>query len=125
MENLLSNLPEDSPHVIGFTIITGPGGIPDFSLPDDEDYGIEFELVEGEDSIYITAEVQPDPSSIPYATFREDTVTLCTGDEETIIELDCDIDTEHSFYKVRHGVIDVVCRKLDRTSGGRCATRRM
>jgi hypothetical protein len=54
----------------------------------------------------------------PYVTFQNESVTLCTGgDEETVIDLDCEIDVPHSFYNVQHGVIDAVCRKKNAPDG--------
>ncbi|RXE55114.1 hypothetical protein ABH15_12855 [Methanoculleus taiwanensis] len=113
MERLLNDLPTGDPRVIGFTIIAGPGGMPEpFDIDDADGEETDVEVIEGEDCIYITAEVDTHASGKPYVTFQSDSVTLCTGsDEETVIELDCEIDASHSFYNVQNGVIDAVCQK--------------
>ncbi len=113
MERLLNDLPTGDPRMIGFTIIAGPGGMPaPFDLDDADRDETDVEVIEGEDCIYITAEVDARALSAPYVTFQSDSVTLCTGgDEETVIELDCEIDASHSFYNVQNGVIDAVCQK--------------
>lgn len=115
MEKILSEMPPCDPKIIGFTII---GGMPDGASypPDfagDGEGESDVEVVEGDDCIYITAVADARADGAPpYVTFQEDSVTLCTGgDEETVIDLDCEIDILHSFYNVQHGVIDAVCRK--------------
>ena len=111
MGKILSEMPLQDPKIIGFTIISGvPEGAPYLDLAGDE--GAGFEVIEGDDCIYITATVNAQVQGAPYVTFKRESVTLCTGgDEETIIGLNCEIDIPHSFYNVQHGVIDAVCRK--------------
>ncbi|MCM2466053.1 hypothetical protein DIC75_06935 [Methanoculleus sp. CWC-02] len=113
MEKILSEMPLQDPKIIGFTIISGsPEGAPYLDLSEDEDGESDVEVVEGDDCIYITALADARADGAPYVTFQEDSVTLCTGgDEETVIDLECEIDVPHSFYKVQHGVIDAVCPK--------------
>ncbi|MDV2482577.1 hypothetical protein F8E02_11305 [Methanoculleus sp. Wushi-C6] len=113
MERILSEMPLQDPKIIGFTIISGSpeGAYPDPS-GDNEDEVSDVEVVEGDDCIYVTAVVDARAQGAPYVTFQRDSVTLCTGgDEETVIDLECEIDVPHSFYNVQHGVIDAVCRK--------------
>jgi hypothetical protein len=114
MEKILNDMPLHDPKIIGFTIISGSPEETPYLDPSGEDGGeeSEFEVVEGDDCIYITAAVDARAQGAPYVTFQEESVTLCTGgDEETIIDLDCEIDVPHSFYNVQHGVIDAVCLK--------------
>ena len=113
MEKILGEMPLQDPKIIGFTIISGvPEGAPYLDLAGDE--GAGFEVIEGNDCIYITATVNAQVQGAPYVTFQRESVTLCTGgDEETTIGLNCEIDIPHSFYNVQHGVIDAVCRKKD------------
>ena len=113
MEKILGEMPLRDPRIIGFTIISGlPEGGPYLDLSGDGDDESDVEVVEGDDCIYITAATDARADGAPYVTFHKDSVTLCTGgDEETIIELECEIDVPHSFYNVQHGVIDAVCRK--------------
>ncbi|WP_292520409.1 hypothetical protein [Methanoculleus sp.] len=112
MEKILSDMPLHDPKIIGFTIISGsPEGAPYLDLSDEEEES-EFEVIEGDDCIYITAAVDTRAQGAPYVTFQKESVTLCVGgEEETVIDLDCEIDVPHSFYNVQHGVIDAVCRK--------------
>ncbi|WP_300999334.1 hypothetical protein [Methanoculleus sp.] len=113
MERILSEMPLHDPRIIGFTIISGsPEEAPYPNLSEDEDGESVVEVVEGDDCIYITAVTNARADGAPYVTFQEDSVTLCTGgDEETVIDLECEIDVPHSFYNVQHGVIDAVCPK--------------
>jgi len=113
MGKILSEMPLQDPKIIGFTIISGvPEGAPYLDPSGDGDEEAGFEVVEGDDCIYITATVNAQVQGAPYVTFQRESVTLCTGgDEETIIGLNCEIDIPHSFYNVQHGVIDAVCRK--------------
>jgi hypothetical protein len=113
MEKILSEMPLQDPKIIGFTIISGSSeGTPYLDPSEDEDDESDVEVVEGDDCIYITAVTDARADGAPYVTFQEDSVTLCTGgDEETVIDLECEIDVPHSFYKVQHGVIDAVCPK--------------
>jgi len=118
VEKLLSDLPSDTPQIIGFTIIAAPGGVPGY-VPESEDEEDDFELIEAEDCIYVTAEVPRGSTTEPYVTFQKDSITLCTEDGETTIDMECDIDARHSSFNVHNGVIDVVCRKQD---CGQCET---
>ncbi|MDK2915888.1 MAG: hypothetical protein PWR25_445 [Euryarchaeota archaeon] len=113
MERILSEMPPCDPKIIGFTIIGGlPEGIPFPDVAGDGEREPDIEVIEGDDCVYITAVVNARADGAPYVTFREDSVTLCTGgDKETVIDLDCEIDVLHSFYNVQHGVIDAVCPK--------------
>ncbi len=119
MEKILGEMPLQDPKIIGFTIISGtPEGVPDPSMDGSEEAG--FEVVEGDDCVYITATVDARAQGAPYVTFQRDSVTLCTGgDEEMVIDLECEIDVLHSFYNVQHGVIDAVCRKKSSIPGER------
>ncbi|CVK32220.1 hypothetical protein KH990_06785 [Methanoculleus bourgensis] len=120
MEKILSEMPLHDPRIIGFTIISGPPDAAPYFDPsgEDGDEETEFEVIEGDDCIYITAAVNARAEGAPYVTFQNESVTLCTGgDEETVIDLDCEIDVPHSFYNVQHGVIDAVCRKKNAPDG--------
>ncbi|WP_333582293.1 hypothetical protein [Methanoculleus bourgensis] len=120
MEKILSEMPLHDPRIIGFTIISGPPDAAPYFDPsgEDGDEEAEFEVIEGDDCIYITAAANARAEGAPYVTFQNESVTLCTGgDEETVIDLDCEIDVPHSFYNVQHGVIDAVCRKKNAPDG--------
>ncbi|NLZ30558.1 MAG: hypothetical protein GX885_07445 [Methanomicrobiales archaeon] len=119
MEKILNEMPLHDPRIIGFTIISGPPEeAPYHDASEDEGEGTEFEVIEGDDCIYITATVDARAEGAPYVTFQEDSVTLCTGgDQEMVIDLECEIDILHSSYNVQHGVIDAVCRKKKMPGG--------
>ncbi|NMC88467.1 MAG: hypothetical protein GYA64_02315 [Methanomicrobiales archaeon] len=119
MEKILSEMPLHDPRIIGFTIISGsPEDESYHDASEDGDEETEFEVIEGDDCIYITATVDARADGAPYVTFQEDSVTLCTGgDQEMVIDLECKIDILHSFYNVQHGVIDAICWKKKMTGG--------
>ena len=116
LEHLLRNLPQPEPgQVVGFTVMTGAASSgPWTSLGDDEDESvIEYECVEGREEVYITARVPPDLRTAPYVDFRSQQVRIVMDDRVAEIDLPVAIDLRHSFYQVRHGVMDVACRKRD------------
>jgi len=59
MEKILSEMPLHDPRIIGFTIISGPPDAAPYFDPsgEDGDEETEFEVIEGDDCIYITAAV--------------------------------------------------------------------
>jgi len=112
MEQLLKNLQvQDLPHIIGCTIIAGSDGRPPTIIMNREGDEIDYEIIDAGDRIYISAEVPADMGGAPSAIIHPDCVTLTFDDQELAIELEHEIDVIHSFYDIRHGVIDVVCYK--------------
>jgi len=113
MEQILKNLQvQDLPHIIGCTIVAGSDGIPPTIVMNREGDEIDYEIIDAGDCIYISAEVPADTRNAPCAIIHPDCVTLCFDDQELAIELEHEIDVMHSFYDIRHGVIDVVCHKI-------------
>jgi hypothetical protein len=109
MEQLLRNLPE-SEHgpIIGVTIIAG--GRQQETEPQGEEH-VPYELVESGENVYITATIPTEIRSAPYVDIQSAQVKLVMDDQVTAVDLPVPIDVQHSFYQVRHGVIDVICHK--------------
>ncbi|KAF5051166.1 hypothetical protein DSECCO2_421960 [anaerobic digester metagenome] len=118
LEHLLRSLPQPEPgQVVGFTVMTGAGmtnAPPDglFEAETDEEDGvIDYEFVEGRDEVYVTAKVPADLHTAPYVDIMPRQIRIVMDDRVTEIDLPAPIDIRHSFYQVRHGVMDVSCRK--------------
>jgi HSP20 family molecular chaperone IbpA len=115
MEELLKDLPaQGMSHFVGYTIITQPGEAPRVLRRDREGnrQDVPYEVIETKDRIYVTAELEGDDDDMDlYADIGPDSICIHQNDGETIIDLDCDIDVERSYYDVLHGVMDIVCYK--------------
>jgi hypothetical protein len=115
MEELLNNLSlDENPRFVGCTIITGPGEEPriiQFDTTEDDDE-IDYELIESDECIFITAEIPPSLGSEPYADIQSDAVRICMGPCEVTVALPSPINIGMSYYDVRNGVMDIVCHKL-------------
>jgi hypothetical protein len=113
VEDIMKNMPDqENTRFIGCTIIAGgAGGIPPLFRPGDEKQGIRYEMIDSEDRIFITAQVPPDTKTAPYADINPDSVRICVDNLIAEIPLKERIDVIHSFYMVRHGVLDIVLRK--------------
>ncbi|MCQ1538426.1 hypothetical protein FTO68_05425 [Methanocalculus taiwanensis] len=74
---------------------------------------IPFEMIETENRIYITAALPPDTmlTSAPYARIETERVAIVVNEHETWIPLPSRINVFHSTYTIRHGVMDIFCRK--------------
>ena len=68
-------------------------------------------MIETEDRIFITAEIPPDNRSAVYADIKPTRVEIVAGEQRTGIDLDSPVDLIHSFYQVRHGVMDIILKK--------------
>jgi hypothetical protein len=114
VEDLMKDLPdEDHARFIGCTIIAGGTSDtqPFFHEAGDEKREIQYEVIESDDRIFITTQLPPDIKNAPYADINPDSVRLCIDDLDARIPLPVRIDIIHSFYMVRHGVMDVVLKK--------------
>jgi hypothetical protein len=114
VEEVIRNMPEaDSARFIGCTIISGtPGEFPAQFIQDrDVSEELHFEMIETEDRIFITAELPPGNRSAVYADIKPMRVEIVTGEKRTGIDLDSPVDLIHSFYQVRHGVMDIILKK--------------
>lgn len=104
----------EPPRIIGCTIITS-GGSPG-RAPGQDDAGPDFsyELTESERCVYITARVPPACEGRASVAFGLRAVTVAMGERQVTIDLDDEIDAGQSSVSVNHGVLDVVCVKLQR-----------
>lgn len=121
VEDILRNMPaEDTPRIIGCTIITGTSGVqPPFlqiggSAISQE---ITYEMIEAEDRIFVTARIPSEIQTAAYADIGSDAVHIFANDQRVRIEMPVPIDVIHSYYQVRHGVIDIVLKKKPVTRG--------
>jgi hypothetical protein len=117
VEEIIKDMPDgEHPRFIGCTIIAGsPSDIPAFFAmrgPQTPE-GIRCELIESGDRIFITAQVPAEIRSAPYADINPDKVRISMGEEETTVPLPCPVDVIHSYYMVRHGVMDIILKKKD------------
>jgi hypothetical protein len=114
VEDIIRNMPEkDGTHFIGYTIIAGKPGeepriIPMDKRPDEE---IEYEVIEDEQFLFVTARLPPHARSAAYADISAEGVTIVVGERKASIPFDIRIDVIHSYYQIRHGVIDIVLKK--------------
>jgi len=114
VEDLLKNLPRDeATHIIGCTIISGNGAKPPHFIlnREQEDEEIGFEMIEGPDRIFVTATLPVTLSSAPYADITTDSLHIVVNEKRTRVPLPCTVDVIHSYYNVRHGVIDITLKK--------------
>jgi hypothetical protein len=114
VEDMIREMPDtDGVRFVGCTIIAGnPGDIPQVihmgKNPVEE---IEYELVEDENYIFVTGKLPPQSPGAAYADIAPEQVTIIVGEQKAVIPLGTKIDVIHSFYQVRHGVIDVILKK--------------
>jgi hypothetical protein len=114
VEDLMNDMPdEEGARFIGCTIIAGgtPGLPPFFQGMQGDNREIRYEVIESDERIFITTQLPPDIKNAPYADIDPDSVRLCIDDHDALIPLPVRIDVIHSFYMVRHGVMDVVLKK--------------
>jgi hypothetical protein len=118
VEEIVKNMPEHQhARIVGYTIITrGSDEIPAvFRIGrGDDDNEIPYELVDTNETIYITAQMPPDPKNAPFADIRVNSIRICVDDLETTIVLDHPADVIHSYYRVHRGVMDITLRKKTR-----------
>ncbi|MDD1708402.1 MAG: hypothetical protein LUQ33_04435 [Methanoregulaceae archaeon] len=114
VEDIVRNIPEgEGTRFIGYTIIAGNNGeapqiIHIGKTPREE---IEYEIIEDENYLFITGSLPPGSRFAAYADISTDSVTIVVGEKRAPIPLDSKIDVVHSFYQVRHGVIDIILKK--------------
>jgi len=114
LEHLLRNLPQPEPgQVVGFTVMTGAAPVDPqvFTYCEEDDGIIDYECVEGRDEVYVTASVPADLRTAPYVDIMPQQIRIVMDDRVAEIDLPVAIDVRHSYYQVRHGVMDVSCRK--------------
>jgi hypothetical protein len=114
VEDMIRSMPEkEGIRFIGYTVMAGnPGDIPHIihmgKNPVEE---IEYEVVEDDTYVYVTGKLPPGSRCAAYADISPDEVTIVVGEKKAAIPLESKIDVIHSFYQVRHGVIDIILKK--------------
>jgi len=114
VEDIMKDLPDDEhARFIGCTIIAGgaSGTPPFFPGMQENSREIGYEIIESDERIFITTQLPPDIKNAPYADIDPDSVRICIDDLDALIPLPVRIDVIHSFYIVRHGVMDIVLKK--------------
>jgi hypothetical protein len=114
VEDILNDMPdEEHARFIGCTIIAGgiPGAPPFSQGMEGNSREIKYEIIESDERIYITTQLPPDIKNAPYADIDPDSVRICIDDLDEQIPMPVPIDIIHSFYIVRHGVMDIVLKK--------------
>ena len=113
VEDIVKNMPDgEDAKFIGCTIITGgTNGFPQTPGTTGGRREIRYEMIDTEDRIFITAEIPSGTKNAPYADINPDSVRICIDELNTVIPFEEKIDVIHSFYMVRHGVMDIVLRK--------------
>jgi HSP20 family molecular chaperone IbpA len=115
MEEIVKSMPEHQhARIVGYTIITRGSNEPPavFRLGrDDDDDDIPYEAVETDDTIYITAEMPPNPKNAPFADIRVTSVRICVDNRQTTIVLDHPVDVIHSWFRLHRGVLDITLKK--------------
>jgi hypothetical protein len=59
----------------------------------------------------VTGKLPPRSPGAAYADIAPEQVTIIVGEKRAAIPLGEKIDVIHSFYQVRHGVIDIILKK--------------
>jgi hypothetical protein len=113
VEEMIRNMPEnESTHFVGYTIIAGtPGDLPRIIPMGSQAEEIEFEVIQDETYVFVTGKLPPQAKSAAYADISTNSVTIVVGERKASIPLESSIDVIHSFYQVRHGIIDIVLKK--------------
>ncbi len=113
VEDIVKNMPDgENTRFIGCTIIAGgANGLPQGPGIADRKREIRYEMIDTEDRVFITAEIPSGTKNAPYADINPDSVRICIDELNTAIPFEEKIDVIHSFYMVRHGVMDIVLRK--------------
>lgn len=114
LERMLRSLPSPEPgQVVGFTVMTGamPSDPDSYAYISDDSGEIDYECVEGQDDVFVTARVPADLRTAPYVDIQPSQVRIVMDERVVEIEMTTPIDIRNSFYRVRHGVMDVACRK--------------
>jgi hypothetical protein len=114
VEDIIKNMPQqDEPRFIGCTIITGdPAETPHVIRIDTARFQeLEYEMIESDDRVFITARIPPSITSAVYADIQPDRIAIIAEERRTEIEPPCRIDILESFYQVNNGVIDIVLKK--------------
>jgi hypothetical protein len=116
VDDIVRNMP-DSEHarIVGYTIITRQptGGDPEVfqSRPPGDDEEIPYEVMESEDSVFITATMPADPRNAPVVDIEPDRVRINVDEKSVTVMLEHTVDRIHSYYRVHRGVMDITLKK--------------
>jgi HSP20 family molecular chaperone IbpA len=114
VEELLRNLPqEENARIIGCTIITN-GGSPHFTRNPNsrsEENDIPIEIIDSPDMLFVTARLPSTLHTAPYADITAESLHIVVNERRIPVPVSCRIDVIHSFYQVRHGVLDIILKK--------------
>ncbi|MDD4127545.1 MAG: heat-shock protein Hsp90 [Methanomicrobium sp.] len=118
MEDIISSLPlDENARFVGCTIISGHGEEPRIfqmdgsGLPGSED--LEYEVLEGPEKVYVTVELPPDVTAMPYVDVQPELVRICFDESENSIKLPCMVHAGQSICNVKNGILDIVCDKIE------------
>lgn len=116
VEDIVKNMPDNhNARIIGYTIITrnpsnaDPGIIrPGEPFDDDE---IPYEVVESNDTIFITVTIPVDSKNAPFVDIQEECVRVDIDNRNITVMLNHKVDRIHSYYRVHRGVMDITLSK--------------
>lgn len=117
VEDIVKNMPESqNARIVGYTIITRQPSSDDPQVfqfdPPEDDEDIPYEMMESEDSIFITATLPAEMKNAPYADIGTDKVQVIADDKAVTIMLDNRVDLIHSYYRVHRGLMDITMKKV-------------
>jgi len=117
VEDIVKNMPDNQhARIVGYTIITRHPSTGDPEVfragepCDDEE--IPYEVVESDDMIFITATMPSHQKNAPCVDIQPDCVNICIDNHDVTIKLSHPIDRIHSYYRIRHGMMDVTLKKV-------------
>lgn len=108
----------EAPRIIGCTIIASGGSPGRAPGQDGAGPGFAYEVTESDRCVYITARVPPICEGRASVAFGSRAVTVAMGERAVTVDLDAEIDARESSVSVKHGVLDVVCMKIQRERPG-------
>lgn len=112
MEKLIRDIGDgDDRRMVRFTLVTASGTAPDEQGMNGEDRHIPYEVVEGPDRIFVTAELPAILTMAPYVDIKSDRIILYIEEKEMVIDLPAKIDVTRSSYQIRRRTLDVLCYK--------------
>jgi len=117
VEDIVKNMPDNNnARIIGYTIITRhpSNGDPEVFRPGEpgDDEEIPYEIVESDDTIYITVTMPVNSKNAPSVDIQTKNVRVAVDNRNISIMLDHPIDRIHSYYRVHHGIMDITLKKV-------------
>ena len=117
VEDIVKNMPDNhNARIIGYTIITRHPSNEDPEVfrtgepGDDEE--IPYEVIESDDTIYITVTMPLNSKNAPLVDIQTKSVRVDIGNRNASIMLDHSIDRIHSYYRVHRGIMDITLKKV-------------